>query len=183
VKYRTVARMGASAAAFGVTLALASLANAGSSPSAASRASQTLVFNGFGIGSDRDDLIAASGTTAGVTSVGDVAILNDQLTTTHKHNGGYPVVGYDAGSCSYTRVAPDGQPPAQRFDSTYEFCAATAVLPQGSISVQGVVGDKAGTPQTSVLSVSGGTGTYTGKTGTVTVHFAAAFNTYTFLLK
>ena len=177
MKHRTVANLSGT-----VVLGLAALVLTGVIPSGANGTGQTLVFNGFGIGSN-DALIPASGTESGVTSVGDVAILNDQLTRTSKHNGGYPIVGYDAGSCVYTRVAPDGQPSEQRFDNTYEFCAATAVLPRGSISAQGIVESKAGRPQDTVLAISGGTGSYTGRTGTVMVHFAANFNTYTFTIK
>jgi hypothetical protein len=44
------------------------------------------------------------GTNPHAFAQGDELIINDQLTTTHKVNGGYPIVGHDAGVCTLTRI-------------------------------------------------------------------------------
>jgi len=153
------------------------------SMAAPSGGTQTIAVNAFGIGAKADDLIPARGTTQGVVSVGDVSILDDQLTSTHEQHGGYAIVGYDSGTCTYTRVSPDGQGAGSPYDHTYELCTATAVLARGSITAQGVVETSSGIPKATTLAVTGGTGAYWGETGTVKVAFGHHFNTYTFNLR
>jgi Allene oxide cyclase barrel like domain len=169
----------------GAAVAIPTLLLSLSSPSMASPngGTQTIAVNAFGIGAKADDLIPARGTTPGVVSVGDVSILNDQLTSTHKQNGGYPIIGYDSGTCTYTRVAPDGQGAGSPFNHTYELCTATAVMAKGSITAEGVVEISSGVPKPATLAISGGTGAYWGETGTVKLSFGRDFNTYTFNLR
>ena len=133
----------------------------------------------FDINPSADELIAAPGTTPGVVSEGDQSIINDQLTSTHlaghAASAGYPIIGYDSGTCTFTRVAPDGQPSSSPFNNTLENCVATAVLPNGSITAQGVITTDSGTPQPATLAVTGGTGSFEGARGIVKVTFGAQF--------
>jgi hypothetical protein len=135
----------------------------------------TMVVYAFDINQSTDDLISAPGTKPGVVSEGDESVVNDQLTSIHltKHgkSSGYPIIGYDSGTCIYTRVTSAHQ--------TFENCVVTGVLPGGSITVQGVITTKSGVRQPATLALTSGTGSFEGAHGTVKVAFAAKFNTYT----
>ncbi len=140
---------------------------------------RTMDVYAFDINPSADELIPAPGTSAGVISEGDESVINDQLTSTHLAghgaSAGYPIIGYDSGTCTFTRAAPDGQPSNSAFDTTLESCVATAFLPNGSITVQGVITVQSGTPQPATLAVTGGTGTFNGASGTLRVTFGSRF--------
>jgi hypothetical protein len=142
-----------------------------------------LTVYGFDINKPADELIPAPGTTPGVVSVGDTAIINDQLTSTTLVNKGYPIIGFASGTCAFTRVSPDGQGKGSPFNGTYSNCVVTAALPRGSLTVQGVLKWSSTTPQTGTIAVTGGTGGYTGAKGTVALKFGAQFVTITFVLQ
>jgi hypothetical protein len=146
----------------------------GSTP-ASIRSTKTTVVYAFDINKPADELIAAPGTKPGVVSEGDVAIINDQLTVTHAVKGGYRIIGYVSGSCTYTRVSAGKR--------AIENCVATAVLPKGSITAEGVVKSTAMVPQPALLAVTGGTGGFVAAKGTVKVTFGEKFETLTFGLQ
>jgi hypothetical protein len=147
--------------------AAAPAASAGPAGSARSASATTLTFYAFDInnGSSDPGFIAAPGTDPKTFAQGDELIVNDQLTGTHQVNGGYPVVGHDAGVCTLTRI------PEPHVDQTLADCAVTAVLPGGSLTIQGVVSFRSRQPQPAVLAVTGGTGRFDGKAGTVGATF------------
>jgi hypothetical protein len=116
------------------------------------------------------------GTNPSVFAQGDELIINDQLTTTHKVGSGYPIVGHDAGVCTLTRI------PEPHAAQTLADCAATAVLPGGSLTIQGVLAFQAQQPQPTVLAVTGGTGRFAGAAGTVAVTFTKNYKILTITL-
>jgi hypothetical protein len=144
--------------------------------------SKTTVVYAFNINPSGDNLIAAPGTKRGVVSAGDESLINDQLTTTHEVAGGYPIVGYDSGTCTFTRVPPDGQPKDARYNMVTENCVATAVLAHGDLTAEGVVTWKAGVPQPATFAVTGGTASFNGAHGSVAITFGKEFKTYTIVL-
>ena len=117
------------------------------------------------------------GTNPKVFAQGDELIINDQLTTTHKVNGGYPIVGYDAGVCTLTRI------PEQNAEQTLANCVVTAVWKTGALTVQGVVQFKSQQPRAAVLAITGGTGRFAGATGTLRVAFTKDYKILTIRLK
>jgi hypothetical protein len=143
---------------------------------------QRLTVHAFDINADADDLIPAPGTTPGTVSPGDEVVINDQLTSTHEKNGSYAIVGYDSGTCVYTRTAPDGQSAGSPFNLIIESCLATAQLPHGTLSATGMVTTQAGEPMPATFTIIGGTGRYEDASGTMTLTFGKDFNTYTFAL-
>jgi hypothetical protein len=167
----------AAAVCVGGTLA----ASAATSPSIPK--TTTTVVYAFGIGPSADSLIPAPGTRPGVVSEGDEAIINDQLTSTQAVRGGYPIIGYDSGTCTFTRVSPDGQGKGSRFNRVFENCTATAALPHGDITVEGVISSQSGQLQPATLAVTGGTGDYDGAHGSVRVTFGSQFETFTIALQ
>jgi hypothetical protein len=182
-KARTMVRKFPVAGLLAITV-LGSLAAAGFGVgSAAASPSKTTVVYAFNINPSRDNLIPARGTRPGVVSEGDVAIINDQLTSTRLIKGGYPIIGYDSGTCTFTRVAPDGQGKGSPYDNVVENCVATAILSHGTVTVEGTIVSKSGTPQPATLAVTGGTGELDGAHGMVKVTFGAKFDTYTIVLQ
>jgi len=122
--------------------------------------------------------IPVAGTNPARLSQGDEKIINDQITTTHKTGGGYPIVGYDAGVCTLTRI------PEPNAEETYAQCDATLVVASGSLTVQGTVSfNSQGQPQPTVLAVTGGTGDFTGAIGTLRVSFLTSHKVLTFALR
>jgi hypothetical protein len=118
---------------------------------------QVITVYAFSIGGP---FIAVPGTNPKVLSQGDETLVNDQLTVTHKRKGGYPIIGHDSGTCTFTRILSPHEGLAD--------CVATAVLKGGSLTVQGVVEiSSAGAPRPSDLAITGGTGTYAGARGTL----------------
>jgi hypothetical protein len=167
------------AALLGACGAASSSSRPVAAPTSTLAALRTTVVYGFDINPSSDELIPAPGTTAGVISEGDQSIVNDQLTSTHLAghgaSAGYPIIGYDSGTCTFTRVAPDGQPSGSAFDATLEDCVVTAFLPNGSVTAQGVITLRSGTPQPAQLAVTGGTGSFDGANGTVRVTFGSHY--------
>ena len=141
-------------------------------------------IHSFDINADADDLIPAPGTPVGTPSPGDQSLVNDQLTSTKEHDGSFPIVGFDSGTCVYTRTVPDGQSAGSPYNSIIEHCLATAQFAHGSITASGViVRQGSATPRTTEFTVLGGTGTYAGTSGTMTLTFGKDFNTYSFALR
>jgi hypothetical protein len=125
--------------------------------SSLNHAGQTITVYAFSIGGP---FIPVPGTNPKALSQGDETVVNDQLTVTHKRNGGYPIIGRDSGTCTFTRVANPREGLAD--------CVATAVLRAGSLTAQGVVEiSSAGEPRPAELAITGGTGTYAGDRGTL----------------
>jgi len=140
---------------------------------------RTLTYYAFDInnGTTNPGFIPAPGTNPKAFAQGDELIINDQLTTTRQVNGGYPIVGHDAGVCTLTRI------PEQHADQTLANCVVTAVWNNGSLTVQGVVGFKSRQPEPAVFAVTGGTGRFDGAAGTLGVSFTKNFKILTIKLK
>src|SRR6266702_6548576 len=102
------------AARWAAVIAAAALAACGTpraaaaAPAGSSGVVRTFTYYAFDVNHGPADpgFIPAPGTNSKVFSQGDELIINDQLTTTHQVNGGYPIVGHDAGVCTLTRI-PD----------------------------------------------------------------------------
>jgi hypothetical protein len=152
---------------------------AAAAPASAAHAARTLRYYAFDINNGTTDpgLVPAPGTNPKVFSQGDELIINDQLTTTHRARGGYPIVGYDAGACTLTRI------PEKNAEQTLANCVVTAVFKGGSLAVQGVVRFKSQQPQSAVLAVTGGTGRFDAAAGTVAVSFTKNFKILSFALR
>jgi Dirigent-like protein len=152
---------------------------ASAAPASPVHAARTLKYYGFDInnGSTDPGFIPVAGTNPQVFAQGDELIINDQLTGTHRTASGYPIVGYDAGVCTLTRV------PEQNAPQTLANCVVTAVVKGGSITVQGVIRFKSQQPAPAVLAVTGGTGRFDGAAGTVRVSFTKDFKILSFALR
>ena len=144
-----------------------------------SGAVETLTYYAFDINNGAADpgFVPVSGTNPKVFAQGDELIINDQLTITHKVNGGYPIVGHDSGVCTLTRI------PEPHARQTLANCVVTAVLPRGSLTVQGVVAFRSAQPQSASLAVTGGTGRFAGVVGTLGASFTKNFKILIFKLK
>ena len=144
---------------------------AAAAPTGSSGAAKTLTYYAFDINNTRADpgFIPVPGTSPKTFAQGDELIINDQVTTTHKVGSGYPIVGYDAGVCSLTRI------PEPHADQTLANCAVTIVFHNGSLTVQGALSFQAKQPQPATLAVTGGTGRFAGAAGTVAVSFTKNF--------
>jgi hypothetical protein len=170
-------------AVIAATAALAACATAGgasaarSGPDSVARsgfasAARTITVYAFDINNGASDpgFIPVAGTSASTFVQGDELIVNDQLTTTHKVNGGYPIVGKDAGVCTLTRL------PEPHVSQTLGNCVVTLASTNGSIlTIQGIVKFVSQQPQAAVLAVTGGTGQYAGAAGSVNVSFTKNF--------
>jgi len=138
-----------------------------------SQRAQALTVYAFPIGGP---FIAVPGTNPKLLSPGDETIVNDQLTVTHKRKGGYPIIGHDSGTCTFTRIISPREGLAD--------CVATAVLHGGSLTAQGVVAiSAAGTPRPSDLAITGGTGKYAGVRGTLHLKDATGHEVFRFMLE
>ena len=157
---------------------------AAAAPSGSAGAGKTLTYYAFDINHGAADpgFIPAPGTNPKVFSQGDELIINDQLTTTRQVNGGYPIVGHDAGVCILTRI-PQHQIPQQHANQTLANCVVTAVWDSGSLTVQGTVAFRSQEPEPAVLAVTGGTGRFDGAAGTAGVTFTKNFKILTIRLK
>ena len=151
---------------------------------------KTIVVNGFDINSGDNDLVPASGTKSGVITEGDQSIVDEQLTATKESkngkNEGYPIIGCASGVCTFTRTSPDGQGEGEGegspFNNILANCVVTAVLPQGSLTIQGVITMKGGADQPSTVAVTSGTGSYVGAWGAVDATYGKQFSTSTIVL-
>jgi hypothetical protein len=139
----------------------------------------TIRYYAFDINNGTSDpgFIPVPGTNPGTFSQGDELIVNDQITLTHKRGTGYPIVGFDSGACTLTRV------PEKFAEQTLGNCLVTVVWKYGSLTVQGAVRFKRQEPQSAVLAITGGTGRYDGATGVVDVAFTKNYKILTFKLK
>ena len=108
---------------------------------------------------------------------GDELIINDQLTTTHRKGGGYPIVGYDSGVCTLTRL------PEKFAEQTFADCVVTAVWRAGRLTVQGAVRFMAQQPEPAVFAITGGTGRYSAARGTMHVRFTKDFKVLSIALR
>ncbi len=159
--------------------ALAATVAACVAPAAAGRGAGTQTYFAFDInnGSTDPGFIPVPGSNPKVFAQGDEIIINDQLTTTHKVNGGYPIVGYDSGVCTLTRI------PEPHAPQTLANCVATAVLKNGSLTVQGVVRFKGQQPEPADFAISGGTGSFATARGTLQVSFTKTYKILAFSVR
>ncbi len=143
------------------------------------RRQQQFTYYAFDINHGATDpgFIPVPGTNPKVFAQGDELIINDQLTTTRQVNGGYPIVGHDAGVCTLTRI------PQKYAEQTLASCVVTAVWNNASLTVQGVIRFRSKQPEPAVFAITGGTGRFDGAAGTVGVSFAKNFKILTIKLK
>ena len=156
-----------------VSLSAVGVTAAGALPVTQSQTAPALTVYAFPIGGP---FIAVPGTNPKLLSQGDETIVNDQLTVTHKRKGGYPIIGHDSGTCTFTRI----------IDSRHGLanCVATAVLPGGSLTGQGAVEiSSAGKPQPTDLAITGGTSKYAGARGTLHLKNATGHEIFKFMLE
>jgi len=180
----TTARWAAVIAAAAALAACATPRVAAAAPGGSAPGPRTLTYYAFDINNGPPDpgFIPAPGTNPKVFSQGDELIINDQLTTTHQVNGGYPIVGHDAGVCTLTRI-PQHQIPQKHANQTLANCVVTAVWATGSLTVQGIVAFKSQQPESAVFAVTGGTGRFDGAAGTLGVSFTKNFKILTIKIK
>ena len=156
-----------------LSLSAVGVTAAGALAASQSQRAQALTVYAFPIGGP---FIAVPGTNPKLLSQGDETIVNDQLTVTHKRKGGYPIIGHDSGTCTFTRI----------IDSRHGLanCVATAVLRGGSLTGQGAVEiSSAGKPQPTDLAITGGTGKYAGARGTLHLKNATGHEIFKFMLE
>jgi hypothetical protein len=175
----TAARWAAVIAAAAALAACGTPVVAAAAPGGSARPVKALTYYAFDINNGTADpgFIPVPGTSPKAFAQGGELIINDQLTTTHQVNGGYPIVGHDAGVCTLTRI------PQKHAEQTLANCVVTAVWHNGSLTVQGVVGFKSQQPEPAVFAVTGGTGRFEGAAGTLGVSFTNNFKILTIRLK
>ena len=175
----TAARWTAVIAAAAALTACGTPRVAAATPGGSAPDPRTLTYYAFDINNGAADpgFIPAPGTNPKAFAQGGELIINDQLTTTRRVNGGYPIVGHDAGVCTLTRI------PEQHADQTLANCVVTAVWHNGSLTVQGVIGFSSKQPESAVFAVTGGTGRFDGAAGTLGVSFTKNFKILTVRLK
>jgi hypothetical protein len=178
VDMRISARWGALGVAV-AALAACGTASVAAAPAGAAHAAATVTYYGFDINNGTTDpgFIPVAGTNPKAFAQGDELIINDQLTSTQRTSSGYPIVGYDAGVCTLTRI------PEKNAQQTMADCTVTAVVNSGSLTVQGVVRFQSQQPDPAVLAVTGGTGSFDGATGTVSVSFTKDYKILSFALR
>jgi hypothetical protein len=176
---RITARWAAVITAAAALAACATPRVAAATPGGSAPGQKTLTYYAFDISNSTTDpgFIPVPGTNPEVFAQGDELIINDQLTTTHQVNGGYPIVGHDAGVCTLTRI------PQKHADQTLANCVVTAVWNKASLTVQGTVACKSRQPEPAVFAVTGGTGRFDGVAGTLGVTFTKNFKILTIKLK
>jgi hypothetical protein len=175
----TAARWAAALAAAAALGACGTPQVAAASGRSAAPGQRTLTYYAFDINNGTTDpgFIPAPGTNPKAFAQGDELIINDQLTTTHQVNGGYPIVGHDSGVCTLTRI------PEQHANQTLANCVVTAVWHNGSLTVQGVITFKSKQPESAAFAVTGGTGRFNGAAGTLGVSFTKNFKILTIKLR
>ncbi len=174
------ARRSAIAAAASVALAAAGIAGIATAATAtAAAAARTARYYAFDINNGTTDpgLIPVAGSNPARFAQGDELVLNDQVTTTHWAGHGYPIVGFDSGICTMTRI------PEKNAEQTIANCVVSVAVTGGSLTVQGAVHFKSGQPQPATLAVTGGTGKFNGKTGEVRVSFTKTHKILVFTLR
>ncbi len=162
-----------------VALAAGGIASVAVMPATAAAAAGTVRYYAFDINNGTTDpgLIPVAGSNPAKFAQGDELILNDQVTTTHWAGHGYPIVGFDSGVCTMTRI------PEKNAEQTIADCVVSVSLRRGGLAVQGAVHFKSGQPEPATLAVTGGTGKYYGKTGEVQVSFTKTHKILSFRLK
>jgi hypothetical protein len=152
---------------------------AAATPASAAAAAGTFRYYAFDInnGTTEPGLIPVAGSNPGTFAQGDELILNDQVTTTHWAGHGYPIVGFDTGVCTVTRI------PEKNAEQTIANCVVSVAVSGGSLAVQGAVHFKSGQPEPATLAVTGGTGKFSGKSGEVRVSFTKTHKILVFTLK
>jgi hypothetical protein len=180
----TIARWAAVIAAAAALAACGTPVVAAAAPGGSVPGLKPLTYYAFDINNGTTDpgFVPVPGTNPKVFAQGDELIINDQLTTTHQVNGGYPIVGHDAGVCTLTRI-PQQQVPQKHANQTLANCVVTAVWNNGSLTVQGVVAFKSQQPESAEFAVTGGTGRFDGAAGTLGVSFTKNFKILTIKLK
>ncbi len=146
---------------------------------ATAAATRTVRYYAFDInnGSTDPGLVPVPGTNPGKFVQGDELIINDQVTSTHQVKGGYPIVGFDSGTCVLTRI------PEKYAEQTLADCVVSVVVKGSTLTVQGVLHFKSQQPQASTLAVTSGTGSFSGAVGQVGVSFTKNYEVFTFKLK
>jgi len=180
----TAARWAAVIAAAAALAACGTPRVAAAAPGGSAPGPRTLTYYAFDINNGTTDpgFIPAPGTNPKVFAQGDELIINDQLTTTHQVNGGYPIVGHDAGVCTLTRI-PQHQIPQQHANQTLANCTVTALWNNGSLTVQGIVPFKSQQPESAEFAITGDTGRFDGAKGMLGVSFTKNFKILTIRLK
>jgi hypothetical protein len=175
---------GAAIAVAGVALAAGGVvgitaATSATAAPAAAAAAGTARYYAFDINNGTTDpgLIPVAGSNPATFAQGDELILNDQVTTTLWVGKGYPIIGFDSGVCTVTRI------PEKYAEQTIANCVVSVALKGGSLTVQGAVHFRSGQPEAATLAVTGGTGKYDGKTGEVQVSFTKTHKILTFRLR
>jgi hypothetical protein len=146
---------------------------------AAAAVAKTVRYYAFNInnGSTNPGLVPVPGTNPAKFAQGDELIINDQVTSTHLVKGGYPIVGFDSGTCVLTRI------PEKNADQTIADCVVSVDVKGGSLTVQGAVHFKSQQPEAATLAVTGGTGNFSGAVGQVAVSFTKNYEVFAFTLK
>ncbi|MGD0701195.1 MAG: hypothetical protein ABSA02_15080 [Trebonia sp.] len=139
------------AAIIGAGAALVACGTAGAAAAAApSRAAvtktvttKTVRYYAFDINNGGNDpgLVPVPGTSPGKFAQGDELLINDQVTSTHLVKGGYPIVGFDSGTCVLTRI------PEKYAEQTIADCVVSVDVKGGSLTVQGALHFKSQQPQ------------------------------------
>jgi hypothetical protein len=174
----------AAIAAAGVALAAGGVAGVAAATPAtaaatAAAAAGTVRYFAFDINNGTTDpgLIPVPGSNPARFAQGDELIINDQVTTTRRAGQGFPIVGFDSGVCTITRV------PEKNAEQTIANCVVSVAVRGGSLAVQGAVHFKSGQPEPATLAVTGGTGKFDGKTGEVRVSFTKTHKILAFTLR
>jgi hypothetical protein len=152
---------------------------AAATPASAAAAAGTFRYYAFDInnGTTEPGLIPVAGSNPGTFAQGDELILNDQVTTTHWAGHGYPIVGFDTGVCTVTRI------PEKNAEQTIADCVVSVDVKGGTLTVQGALHFKSQQPEASTLAVTAGTGSFSGAVGQVAVAFTKNYEIFTFTLK
>jgi hypothetical protein len=142
-------------------------------------ATKTVRYYAFSInnGSTDPGVVPVPGTSPGKFVQGDELLINDQITGTHLVKGGYPIIGFDSGTCVLTRI------PDKDAAQTIADCVVSVNVKGGNLTVQGPIQFKSQQPEAAVLSVTGGTGSYSGAAGQVAVAFTKNYEIFAFTLK
>jgi Dirigent-like protein len=179
---RKPARTAAIIAAGAALIAVGTTGVAAAAPSTAAvtkAVAKSVRYYAFDInnGSTDPGLVPVPGTSPAKFAQGDELIINDQVTSTRLVKGGYPIVGFDSGTCVLTRI------PEKNANQTIADCAVSVVLKGGSLTVQGPVLFRSQQPQAATLAVTGGTGSFRGAVGQVGVSFTKNYKILAFTLK
>jgi hypothetical protein len=142
-------------------------------------ATRTIKYYAFDInnGSTDPGLVPVPGTKPGKFAQGDELLINDQITSTRLVKGGYPIVGFDSGTCVLSRI------PEKYAEQTIADCVVSVDVKGGDLTVQGALHFKSQQPEAGTLAVTSGTGSFIGAVGQVAVAFTKNYEIFTFTLK